>query len=383
MTATLTVPPPEPAHHSATPEQLARRIVEAGSGLHTSRHALVTALAAYDHTGEWVWGGTPTCAHWAARLLDVRVGTAREWLRVGHALERLPAMGAAFAERRLSYCKVRMLTRIATAHPTADAELAQLGERVTPGELSVALAVWTGRHEDPDERAKRHREETYLSIRTEPDGMSVLTLRAPALAVAEVAAVIDARMLQGIDAPSPSATAAAPTTESENDATMDASAPPSAVSEPTRPERPTLGQQRADALVGLLTGHNESSGPTINIGTEVIIHLRSDGITLHDGTPLTEAAFAEALPASFIRAMIHNAESRPINVSERHRFPTDRQKLVLDERYPGCVDCGSRHFLRYHHEPPFEITGRTLIDELDRRCERCHQIRHGDDPRRS
>jgi hypothetical protein len=73
--------------------------------------------------------------------------------------------------------------------------------------------------------------------------------------------------------------------------------------------------------------------------------------------------------------MIHDAESHPINVSGRHRYPTDRQRLVVKERDRTC-SCGAVVLLDCHHEPPFEQSRRTLVDELELKCKTCHRRRH-------
>src|SRR5690606_38056153 len=43
---------------------------------------------------------------------------------------------------------------------------------------------------------------------------------------------------------------------------------------------PSVSQQRADALVGLVTGGG------LGVTTEVVLHVRGDGCSLDDGTPL-------------------------------------------------------------------------------------------------
>jgi hypothetical protein len=68
---------------------------------------LVRLVAALDASGEWALDGSPTCAHWVAEALDIEVCTARDWLRVGHALEVFDPVDDAFAQGRLSYSKVR------------------------------------------------------------------------------------------------------------------------------------------------------------------------------------------------------------------------------------------------------------------------------------
>ena len=330
---------------------LAARILHLGGRLGVLHHELVHCAAAYDDGGMWAFSGHSTCAAWLAETLAISLGTAREWLRVGHALQNLPQLDAAFAEGRLSYGQVRTLTRIAVDHPDRDAELVELAERTPARHLSLALARWTALHEQPEELERRHRRQTGLSARIEPDGMGLITLRLPPTEHGRVMAAIDSTVMRRT------------TTDSAENASADAPSPRIVA------PRATLAQQRATALLTLLTDGGA------RVSTEVILHVRADGCTLHDGTPVSDHAVARLLPESFVRAMIHDAKGHPIDVSGRHRHPTDRQKLVVDERQPTCR-CGATAFLEYHHEPPFEESHRTLVDELETKCGRCHRLRH-------
>jgi hypothetical protein len=276
----------------------------------------------------WATCGHSTCAAWIAEALAVSLGTAREWLRVGHAN---------------------------AAHPDRARELVDLAERTPARHLPIALAAWTAANEDADDLDRRHRRETGLSARTEPDGMGVITLRLPPLQHGAVMAAIDATVM---------------TTKSAQNASTDASPPPTVADD----GRPSLAQQRAAALVELLTTGGAS------VATELIIHVRADGATLGDGTPIADTLAERLAPHSFIRAMIHDAETRPINVSGRHRHPTDRQKLVVTERDRTCT-CGATTFLHHHHEPPFDDSKRTLVEELQLKCHACHRRRHAGDRR--
>ena len=132
----------------------------------------------------------------------------------------------------------------------------------------------------------------------------------------------------------------------------------------------SLAQQRIDALIHLL-----SNGGS-NITTEVILHVRADGCTLDDGTPIAGSVVERIASEAYLRTMIHDAESHPINVSGRHRHHTDRQKRVVKERDKVCVDCGESAFLEYDHEPAFEQSRRTLVEETKLRDSRCHALRH-------
>jgi hypothetical protein len=184
------------ASTTASTRQLEAAIMEAAHLLHRSRHRLLVSLAAYDSDGSRALTGARTCAHWAASAIGVSVGTAREWLRVGHALSRLPEVDEAMAHERLSYCAVRTLTRVAVDHSESAAELVNIAERSLPGELGRNLARWARGHDTDDQRDAREREQTYMSWRVEPDGMGTISLRVPAIVLGRIQAAIDARVMQ-------------------------------------------------------------------------------------------------------------------------------------------------------------------------------------------
>jgi hypothetical protein len=88
-------------------------------------------MVALDRSGEWALDGPRTCAQWVASALDIEVCTAREWLRIGKLLSDLPAINVAFTAGRLSYSKVRTLSRVAT--PTNESDLCEIAERTPAG----------------------------------------------------------------------------------------------------------------------------------------------------------------------------------------------------------------------------------------------------------
>jgi len=138
---------------------------------------------------------------------------------------------------------------------------------------------------------------------------------------------------------------------------------------------PTIAQQRADALVEVV---NAGGSP---VPTEIVMHVRADGCTLDDGTPIAGSVIERIAPASFLRVLIHDADSRPINASGRQRHPTARQRRVVRERDRVCVDCGSTEFLQFDHDPDYAQSRRTLVDEGRLRCWICHRLRHAKDRR--
>ncbi len=64
----------------------------------------------------WKKWNCKTWAEWLAWRSEIGLSAAREKMRTAHALRSLPAIAAAFADGRLSYSKVRALTRVAPMH---------------------------------------------------------------------------------------------------------------------------------------------------------------------------------------------------------------------------------------------------------------------------
>ncbi len=109
--------------------------------------------------------------------LDARA--AREKLRVGHALEDLPLITEEFAAGRLSYSKVRALTRIAT--PTNEADLVMLAQHATAAQVERIVRAYRGvvSVEEEVEVANRQVVEQYLRSDDEDDGSLAVHGRMP------------------------------------------------------------------------------------------------------------------------------------------------------------------------------------------------------------
>ncbi len=303
-----------------------------------SQHELVTLAAEFADSGEWLLDGSTSAAAWLAQVADVETSTVREWVRIGRCLRSLPASADAFADGVLSYSKIRTLTRVADADN--EAELVELAKTVTASDLGRAIAVWLQRNGEPDAIDNYQQARRTIRWRTDPDGMLSFTVRVPPLLGGTFVAALTARVMKS-----------AP--RQQADGTW-----------------PTLAQQYADAFEAILS---EGAG---RVRTEVVIHVRGDGTTMDDGTPIPVSVVERIAPESTLRAMIHDAEGKPINASGRHRYPTVRQKRVVKERDRGCVDCGSTQLPTFDHNPDHAITKRTIVDEVELRCAPCHWQRH-------
>lgn len=364
---------------------LSEKLVEVAGAWARSQHRIVVLSAAFAESAEWIMAGSPTAAHWLAAVADVEVCTAREWIRVGKSLREVPVIADAFASGRLSYSKVRALTRLATADN--EAELVGLASRVPAGELSRALAAWLNRNSSPEELAAHHERMRSVSWRNEPDGMVTFTLRLPPFVAGLLIAWLTTWVMTRRHQVTPGG--GEPFEDVGGGTVGDASValggsgePGEETSSDDRPDRhggggdasadahPTLAQLRADAVKALVTEGGS------RVETEVVVHLRGDGCALDDGTPVPDRVVAQIAPESFLRVLIHDADGHPVNASGRQRHPSMRQKRVVKERDRVCRDCGRADLLEYDHVPPFEESGQTLVDELELRCAPCHHRRH-------
>src|SRR5262245_42185526 len=88
--------------------------------LHAAEYRLLELVRRLDEMAPWGYFGVVGCAHWLNWKCGIALGAAREKVRVAHALAHLPLISAAFRDGRLSYSKVRAITRIATPETEAD-----------------------------------------------------------------------------------------------------------------------------------------------------------------------------------------------------------------------------------------------------------------------
>ena len=98
----------------STPDLMAEITMLAGP-LNAANARLLALVAELDRRKGWAEWGVKSMAHWLSWKCGFSLGAAREKVRVAHALEQLPKIAAAMADGRLSYFKVREMTRVAEA----------------------------------------------------------------------------------------------------------------------------------------------------------------------------------------------------------------------------------------------------------------------------
>ena len=114
-------------------ERLEAQICELAGHLAAATCRFLVLLADFDARRGWASWEMNSCAQWLSWKCQLSSGTAREHVRVARALAGLPVIRSQFAAARLSYAKVRALTRIATA--ATEAGLAELAGPMTANQL--------------------------------------------------------------------------------------------------------------------------------------------------------------------------------------------------------------------------------------------------------
>jgi hypothetical protein len=98
-------------------DRLEAEICELAGHLAAATCRFLVRLGDFDARRGWASWEMASCAAWLSWKCQMSSGTAREHVRVARALRDLPVIRGEFAAGRLSYAKVRALTRTAPGDP--------------------------------------------------------------------------------------------------------------------------------------------------------------------------------------------------------------------------------------------------------------------------
>ncbi|WP_083401508.1 DUF222 domain-containing protein [Pseudofrankia saprophytica] len=188
---------------SAPLEVLEREICGWAGRIAAATCRMLLLLAEFDRRGGWSGLGMASCGHWLAWRCGLSVRTAQEHVAVGRALEKLPAVRAAFAAGQLSYSKVRAVARVADA----DTESTWLAHALhcSAGQLERLASRYHQLTADPT--AQRAARKATWSTRS--DGLFRLSAVLTAQEGARLAAAIDAARASLDDVSAPAGSEAA------------------------------------------------------------------------------------------------------------------------------------------------------------------------------
>jgi hypothetical protein len=119
-------------------EVLERDLVACAAQVFALEARFLTLIAAFDRRRGWSGVGVRSYAHWLSWRCGINLHAARERVRVARTLEHLPAVAAAFGQGRISYSKVRAITRVAT--PSDEHTWLDLAEAATATRVERIVA---------------------------------------------------------------------------------------------------------------------------------------------------------------------------------------------------------------------------------------------------
>ncbi len=356
-------------------ESLGQEIASLSAHLDAATHRLLECIRRFDEAAGWHDQGAVSCAHWLAWRVGLDPATAREKVRVARALGKLPAIDEAFHSARLSYAKVRALTRVAT--PQNEEKLLGMALVATGAQLEQLCRGY--RAVSAEEAAPRP-EERSVRRRLLPGGMVKLELvLEPDEADLVLRAVQRAREVR--------AEAAEAAEEPPKEAAVEPSVEAAGVSAEAYGNRSsTCWPSAADGAVKLaesfLAGH-----PVSGTGGErfqVVVHfgqepLGGDGewaATLEDGTRVSAETFRRVACDCGLVAAGGNGEKLDIGRRTRSIPPAIRRALMLRDRGCAFPGCDHARFLHGHHIEHWLHGGETRLGNIVLLCTFHHHLVH-------
>lgn len=361
------------AAERAEADALAGRICAAAAVAARSECELLELVGEFDASGaiRW-WTDVRSLAHWLGWACSMTPGVAREHVRVAKALRRMPAVRAAFAEGRLSYSKVREVTRVVDV--VDEAQLVELALTATASQLARTVSGFRAAAGTRLQQTTKR----GLTWHTRDDGMvEVRAVLPPEEGAVVVAALTAAQDQFGAppDAPEAGQVAATPT-YSHADALLDVArsfvqAAPEDQSGEDR--RLVVVHVSADQLSGPGSGSGNVPAGTSTKARTVDPTCHVEGV----GPIEPETARRLACDADLLGAVL-DANGDVLTLGRTRRLVSRAQRRALMIRdgmcqFPGCHQ--TRH-LKAHHRVSWAQGGPTDLDNLVLLCQWHHTAVH-------
>jgi hypothetical protein len=381
-------------HPSGSPlPELARAITSGAVRLAAATSAWLRLVAEFDERGGWHGVGIASCAQWVAWQCGMSPVTAREHVRVARALRGLPRIAAAFDAGRLSYAKVRALSRIAA--PECEAELLEFARSATASQTERFARAWRRADDDPGDPAGLHEDEEFFEHWTDDQGYLTLKVRMRPEAGNALLTRIDSlaeREARRERAQNKKAQARHEQIRAAG-GTVDRTVAERCLDDAVAGRVPERAAARRIAALGSLADARVhlDRRPGDPPRREVVVHV--DAAVLADDTAAGRAHFegGSAITGAQARRMLCEATAvvmleqgrEPMAVGRRKRRATAAQRRALLRRDGGCARAGCPETrierLHAHHMRHWLFGGRTELANLVLLCDADHGLVHDHD----
>ncbi len=332
-------------------------------------------LREFDECDGWAGDGIKSCAHWLNWKCGLNLGAARERVRVARALKDLPQTREAFRAGRVSYSKVRAITRAAT--PRNEDMLLSIAFNGTAWHVERAVSVWRREkrlqvlEQDNERHAMRE-----LSWYYDGEGFLVMNARFTPEQGAVIRQAVEAAAEQLFQERK---NVSAETSEFEQSSAPELQPHP-------------IATRRADALARMAEGWLSGSG--CSNGDRFVVNVHTDMETLKADGSGAEAELEEAgkVSAETSRRLACDAGvihwldrqgdpfsgAEPLSVGRKTRTVPPAIRRALQRRDRGCrfPGCTCTRFVDAHHIHHWADGGETHIDNLVLLCRHHHRLVH-------
>ena len=370
-------------------DQIADRLVGHASQIASLTGRFLLLLSEFDRRKGWTGEGIFSCAHWLTLRTGLSPRTAQEYVRVARTLDGVPRIRDAFVEGRLSYSKVRALTRVVT--PEREDELLSVALSADAAQLErVVRAI---RSIDQREREASEGEvESTASWEWNSDGTLSVRMRLSALDGASFLAATVRAEYERTRTSSPGD--AGPSVTDLVAAQID-----SAGTSDREAEIEEAGLEPADQRLWRHTPANIAPAvvlmaetmqsaidvPTFTPGAEVVVHSQSSEADsygadsyVEGGPALSAVEEADASCSGTKTEVRHGKQGSITSWGRRTRTPSTRTLRAILARDGGCryPGCGRTKHLHAHHVRFWSRGGATTPDNLVLLCSSHHRALH-------
>jgi hypothetical protein len=354
-------------------EELAGEIRTGAVRLAAATAAWLRLVAEFDAREGWGGVGILSCAHWLAWQCGMGPGAAREHVRVARALGRLPLTAAEFERGRLSYSKVREITRVADAD--TEPALVELAGHTTASQLARVVRGWR-RSDDVD--AGRIAEKRSFQWHWDTDGMLVLQVRMDAEAGAALLANVESRAERDARRERAAAKKAAGAGDEDRCPEDPATFPRERM---TVRRCRALAELAAEAVdVGRRAGDPPRREVVVHVDADVLAQDAAAGRAHLEGGPALSANQVRRMACEAALTVIVERHGQPLALGRRRRLATRAQRRALLARDGGCARPGCAETrierLHAHHLTPWRLGGRTDVSGMVLLCDVDHGLVH-------
>ena len=356
-------------------KQLEDDICQLAAHIDAAMFRWLELLREFDECAGWAGDGIKSCAHWLNWKCGLNLGAARERVRVARALKDLPQTCEAFRQGRVSYSKVRAITRVAT--PRNEDMLLYIAFNGTAWHVERAVSVWRRekRLQALQQENERHAMRE-LSWYYDDEGFLVMQGRFSPEQGAVIRQAVEAAAEQLFQ-------------ERKN-----VSAQTSEYGQSPAPELPPhpIATRRADALARLAEGWLSGSGCAN--GDRFVVNVHTDLDTLKADGPGAEAEIEDngdisaetcrrlACDAGVVHWLDRQADplagAEPLSVGRKTRTVPPAIRRALQRRDRGCrfPGCTCTRFVDAHHIHHWADGGATDFHNLVLLCRHHHRLVH-------